>query len=217
MAIDVVIAEDEGLFREMLGVALSSHPGINVVGSVESGEAAVQLARELNPDVMLLDIELGNGLNGIEAGRLIKEENPAVGIVILSSHKDKEYISAIPLENAGGWCYLLKQSVHDLASLTRALEGARSGLMVLDPLLVQALRPSTNGFLDGLTPRQWEVLQFIAQGYSNSAIADRLVLSEKSVENYINAVYQQLQITRGDRVHPRVKAVLLYLQQSTEV
>jgi DNA-binding NarL/FixJ family response regulator len=216
LTIQVVIAEDEGLFRDMPTRALSAHPNISVMHSVGDGESAVKVAREMHPDVVLMDIEMGTGLNGIEAGRLIKEEHPEIGIVILSSHRDKEYVTAMPLERAEGWCYTLKQSVSDVESLTRALEGAASGLMVLDPQLVESLRPGASGQLEGLTPRQWEVLQLIAKGFSNSAIAERLVLSEKSVENYINAVYQQLQITRGDRIHPRVKAVLVYLQQTTE-
>jgi DNA-binding NarL/FixJ family response regulator len=214
VAINVVIVEDEGLFRDMLSVSLDSHPRFEVIGSAGDGATAIQMARDLNPDVVIMDIELGSEPNGIEAGRRIKQENPRMGIVILSSHGDREYLRAIPLEHAQGWCYLLKQSVHDLESLTRALEGAASGLMVLDPLLVQALSPEPNNDREGLTTRRWEVLELIAQGYSNSAIAQKLVLTEKSVENYINAVYQQLQVSRSDRIHPRVKAVLIYLQHS---
>lgn len=216
MATRVMIVEDEGLFRDMLQVSLSSQPGMEVVGAFGDGTSAISTARDLAPDVILMDIELGNGPNGIEAGMRIKEENPKVGIVILSFHKEKEYIGSIPLERAGGWSYLMKRSVTDLAALTRAVEGAAAGLTVLDPALVRSLRPRPGTQLGALTSRQKEVLQFMAQGYSNAAIAQKLFIGEKSVENYINTIYQQLQITRNEPIHPRVKAVLLFIADSQQ-
>ena len=85
----------------------------------------------MGPEVILMDIELGSGPNGIETGHLIKKEKPNVGIVILSVHKDKEYIASLSMEEASGWSYLLKQSVGDTAALSRAIEGAASGFVVL--------------------------------------------------------------------------------------
>lgn len=216
MTIRTMVVEDEGLYREMLCLALNQQPDMQVIYAAEDGVSALQKAKELQPDVILMDIELGRGPNGIETGIAIKEENPKIGIVILSSHREKQYIESIPVNMAGGWSYLLKQSVHDVSSLTRAIQGAMSGLVVIDPQLVMALLPRPGGKLDRLTPRQREVLQIMAQGYNNSAIAQKLVLGEKSVENYINAIYQELEISREDLVHSRVKAVLLYLKESSQ-
>ena len=214
--IRIMIVEDEGLFRDMLRLSLSNHPGLTVVGAAADGTTALLLARELSPDVILMDIELGEGPNGIETGLKIREEQPDAGIVILSLHSDMEYITSLPLAQLGGWSYLKKQSVADLEALTRAVEGAAAGLMVLDPSLVNALRPKPKSSMEALTPRQREVIQLMAQGFSNPAIADRLMLGIKSVENYINAIYQHLGVGQNEPVHPRVKAVLLYLQESRE-
>lgn len=212
--IKVLICEDQGLFRDMLRLTLSTQPRIQVVGAVGDGASAVRMARELHPNVVLMDIELGSEPDGIASGRAIRQADPNVGIVILSMHKDKEYISSIPLSQASGWSYLLKQSVSDVSALVRAIEGSAAGLMVLDPAVVDGLRPVAGSRLSRLTQRQRQVLDLIAQGYNNSAIAEKLVLNEKSVENYINALYQELGISRGEPVHPRVKAVLLYLEES---
>ncbi len=212
--IKVLICEDQGLFRDLLRITLSSQPRVEVVGAVADGVSAIRMAGELKPEVVLMDIELGCEPDGIEAGRQIRRESPKTGIVILSMHKDKEYVASLPSSQASGWSYLLKQSVSDVEALVRGIEGAAAGLMVLDPAVVEGLKPVEGSRLSRLTHRQREVLALIAEGYNNSAIAERLVLNEKSVENYINALYQELGIRRDEPVHPRVKAVLLYLEES---
>ena len=212
--IKVLIAEDEGLFRDMLKICLSSLPNLENLGAVSSGTDAIQAAREQTPDVVLMDIELGSEPNGIEAGRLIRRERPDTGIVILSAHKDKEYLGGLSRDEVSGWSYLLKQSVGDAATLGRAIEGSASGLVVLDPDVVNGLKPKQGSFTARLTPRQLEVLSLMAQGYNNAGIAEQLVLGHKSVENYINAIYQELSISEGDQVHPRVTAVLSIIRDS---
>ena len=117
-------------------------------------------------------------------------------------------------EEASGWSYLLKQSVGDTAALGRAIEGSTAGFVVMDPAVVTGLRPRQGSFASRLTPRQLEVLALMAQGYNNAGIAEKLVLGHKSVENYINAIYQELNVAQTDRVHPRVAAVLGYIQDS---
>jgi DNA-binding NarL/FixJ family response regulator len=211
-----MIVEDENLFQEMLRLTLGAQPGLEVVGAASEGATALQLARDLKPDVVLMDIELGDGPNGIETGIEIKKAVPSIGIVLLSTHKEKEkeYLTSVPLDQSEGWSYLLKQSVGDIDALTRAVEGAASGLVVLDPALVMSLRPKPNTSVGALTARQGDVLKLMAQGFSNSAIAVELSLGRKSVENYINAIYQHLQISGSDPIHPRVKAVLMYMQDS---
>jgi len=212
--IKVLIVEDEGLMRDMLRVSLSAYSNLEVVGAVGDGESAVRAAEELGPDVMLMDIELGDGPSGIEAGHRIRALQPRIGIVILSFHHEKQYIAGLPAERASGWSYLLKQSVTDTAALTRAIEGSAAGFVVLDPAIVEGLRPAANSSLERLTVRQCEVLELMAQGYSNAAIGERLTISQKSVENHINTIFQELGVSREDPVHPRVKAVLSYLQQT---
>lgn len=210
----IAIVDDEALFRELLSRTLSAEPGLEVVGTAADGEAAIRLAEEVSPDVIMMDIELPGELDGIEAALRIKEKTPQVGIVILSAHSDRRYVTSLPLEDSQGWAYLLKQSAPDVAAVVRAIEGSKAGMVVLDPAVVANLQPRRGSAVAKLTPRQQEVLELLAQGYSNAAIAQRLTLSEKSVETYINIIYQGLFLSNEPETHARVKATLLYLENS---
>ncbi len=213
--IKLVIVEDESLYRDLLRVALSQHPNFHVVGAYGDGVAALEAMRHLDTDVAILDIDLRSALNGVQLGLLLRQRWPTLGIVLLSNHGDPQFLSSLPSEVLTGWSYLLKKSVSDVHALQRAIEGATVGLVVLDPQLAGSMRPRPGGALSRLTPRQQEILALIAQGFSNAAIAEQLTLAEKSVENQINLLYQQLGIDRGrNALHPRVKAVLTYLQES---
>ncbi len=214
MGTRTLIVEDEGLMRDLLRSSLDQCSELDVVGCAADGPSGVKMANDLKAEVVLMDIELGSEPNGIEAGRSIRESNPDAGIVLLSSHKDRQYLNAVPLAEARGWSYLTKQSISNLNVLTRAIEGAAAGLNVVDPVIVQSLRPRSSSILASLSPRQLETLKLIAEGYNNTGIARQLVLREKSVENYINTLYQQLQITRTDPIHRRVTATLIYLRES---
>ena len=210
----VLIVEDEGLFRDMLKIYLGSIPNLEVVEAVSDGEAAIEAADRLHPDVVLLDIELGSQPNGIAAGRAIKQHNSNIGIIVLSAHKEREYLNLVAREEYSGWSYLLKQSVSDASSLVRAIEGTASGLVVMDPCVVNSMKPRSGSITSRLTPRQQEVLAMMAQGYNNASIAEKLVLGTKSVENYINAIYQELSLNHDNSLHPRVQAVLSYIRDS---
>ena len=212
--VTILIVEDEGLFRDMLKISLGSLPNLEVVGAVSDGNAAVEAADRLLPDVVLMDIELGCDPNGIAAVRAIKEQHPDIGIIILSAHKEREYLNLMAAQELSGWSYLLKQSVTNAEALVRAIAGAASGLVVMDPSVVDKMRPRQGSLTAGLTPRQQEVLAMMAQGYNNSAIAEHLVLGTKSVENYINAIYQELSLNHNGPLHPRVQAVLSYIRDS---
>ncbi len=210
----ILIVEDEGLFRDMLKISLSSIPGMEVVGAVSDGDAAIEAANRLLPDVVLMDIELGSDPNGVSAGKTIKREHGDMGMVVLSGHREREYLNLVAKDEYMGWSYLLKQTVTDANSLVRAIEGAASGLVVMDPSVVNSMRPRSGSLTGRLTPRQQEVLAMMAQGYNNASIADKLVLGTKSVENYINAIYQELSLNHDGTLHPRVQAVLSYIRDS---
>ena len=210
----LIIVDDEPLFSELLRRTLSTEPGLEVVGVAGDGETAVQLAREVRPNAVVMDIELPGGLDGIEAALRIKAESPETGIVILSAHKDRRYVSSLPIEESPGWSYLLKRSAPDVATIVRAIQGSMAGMVVLDPEVVASLRPRQGSAVARLTPRQQEVLELMAQGYNNTAIAQRLTLTLGAVETHISAIYQELQISGEHDVHARVKATLLFLDDS---
>ena len=209
----ILIAEDEGLYRDLLRVALSGLPHFEVVGSYSSAEDAMAEGPALKPDVAVLDIRLAGAINGVRLGLELRRLLPSLGVVLLSNYQDPEYIAALPRDAVSGWSYLLKRSVGDLATLERAIEGSASGLVVLDPHLVRGLAGDRNRATEELTPRQKEILNLIAQGFTNAAIAQRLTLTLKSVENQINLMYQSLGIEGQDStLQPRVVAVLRYLE-----
>lgn len=213
--IHVLVVEDEGLYRDMLVIALKSTPGLEVVGAASDGQAALAAATELRPDVVITDIDLGSPPNGIELGRQIRKRLPGCGILLLSNHTYRQYLQMIPVAEAAGWSYLLKKSVATVATLVRAVQGVAMGLMVLDPALNEGFHPHSGSRLSRLTARQLQVLRLMSEGHTNAAIAERLSISTKSVENYLTAIYQELCIWQdGSSVHPRVKAVLVYLRET---
>jgi DNA-binding NarL/FixJ family response regulator len=211
----LIVVDDEPLFRELLCSTLSARQDLEVAGVAGDGESAVLLARKEKPDVVLMDIEMPGKIDGIEAALQIKKERPQTGVVILSAHSERRYVTSLPLEDMQGWGYLLKQTAPDLATVVRAIQGSKAGMVVLDPSVVSGLRPRQGSPVARLNPRHQEVLELMAQGYSNAAIARLLKLSRKSVETYINVIYQELQLSHEEDIHARVKATLLYLESSS--
>lgn len=213
--IRVVVVEDEDLFRELLTTSLGRYQQVAVINAYRSGEEALARVQQDSPDVVLLDIDLGTGETGVQIGLRMRRVDPHLGVVLLSNYDEPGLLMSLPSEEAGGWCYLLKKSVSEVSTIIRAIEGAEARLMVLDPFLVRALRPRPKGRVASLTPRQREMLALIAEGYSNAGIAAKLVLSPKSVENYISQVYQALGIDSSEgSKHARVEAALIFLEDS---
>lgn len=210
----LLIVEDEPLWSDLLTRTLSAEPNVQIVGHTRTGETAVTMARELQPAGVLMDIELAGTMDGIEAALQIKEERPATGIVILSAHNDRRYLTSLPLQEKPGWSYLLKQTVPDVATVVRAIQSSIDGMVMLDPGVVMSLRPRRSTALARLTPRKLEVLQLIAQGHNNASIAETLFIAEKSVETYINSIYQDLGVSGEHGIHARVKAALVFLEES---
>jgi DNA-binding NarL/FixJ family response regulator len=212
----VVLVEDEDLFRNLLGVSLGLESDLEVVGSFGDAASALAVAPALQPDVVLLDVELGGGQDGITLGLELRRRLPALGIVVLSQHTDARFLSPLPRAAVTGWSYLLKRSVRDPTVLARAIRGCAAGYVVLDPWLADRQRPKPDSPLARLAPRHREILGLVAQGLTNSAIAERLTITEKSVENALTITYEQLGLDRHDGArHLRVQAVLAYLRDGT--
>lgn len=209
----IIIVEDENLLRDLLKESLNHIPGLSVVGDYADGPSAANQMGGDNPDVALVDINLGPGWNGLETGLQLRKFKPDLGIVLLSNYSRPDLLTTLPRNAASGWSYLLKKSVRNIDTLTRAIQGAAAHLVVLDPELVSAAQARNDSRIRNLTPRQFQILALVAQGYSNSAIAKTLFLSEKSIENHLTTIYSALQIeTSSSQQHARVKAVLAFLE-----
>jgi len=212
--IRVLVVEADSLLRDMLRTVLSTDQRLQIVGSTGDPSEAVRLAGAEQPDVMLVGLDAESERDALALAQSISSSKSGPRVVFLGDRPDRRTLAALPAFRAAGWSYLLRQSVADVATLVRAIDGAAMGLVVLDPLVVESLgRRETR--LSALTRRQIEVLSLMAKGYNNAAIALELVLEEKSVENHINAIFGQLNLSRDNAAHPRVKAVLLYLQETS--
>lgn len=210
--ISVLIVEADGLLRDMLHTVLRAESGLQIVGVTGETAEAIAIATAASPDVALIGLDHDTEQEALGVAQAMSASS--VRVVFLGEHPDRRTLAALPAFRAAGWSYLLRQSVSDVATLVRAIGGAAMGLVVLDPLVVESLgRRDTR--LSTLTKRQLEVLSLMAKGHNNAAIARALVLEEKSVENHINAIFGQLNLSRDNAAHPRVQAVLLYLQETT--
>ena len=213
----VLIAEDQTILRETYLHLLEDTPRLEVVDSVPDGAAAVECARQLKPDVVLMDIQMPR-LNGIEAARQIRDFLPNVGIVLLSHYSERQYAEAFLQDGTAGKAYLLKTTLSEPASLLRAIEVVVDGGAILAPEIQnELLRLASNdpfARLSDLTRREMDVLKLMAEGYTNISIAQKLSISERTVESHVNNIFSKLNLTSEAMRNPRVMAVKLFLQAS---
>ena len=211
----VLVVEDEELFRQMLVSKLSAYQELEIVGEASTGEEAIELAQKLGPEVVLMDIELGGDLNGIQAGKAIRSTAPATGIVVLSSHTEKEFIATVLEGGAAGWSYLLKKNVRDADALVRGITGSAWGTVVVDSQVIEGLKPRAHTPVSRLTEEEIKIIELVAQGYTDAAIAANLdIIDELVVQECLGGIYDALGIESDNEIDPRVKAVVAYLEQT---
>ncbi len=201
----VVLADDHPAFRAGLRLMLSDQPGVTVVGEAESGEGVVDLVAMERPDVVLMDIRMP-GLDGIEATRRIVRDRPETGVVVLTMFEDDDTVFAAMRAGARG--YLLKEA--DGEEIVRAITAIAAGEAIFGPSIARKVAaffsspsPRSAAF-PSLTERESEVLQLIAAGRGNAAIAQELVLTLKTVRNHVSNIFGKLQV--ADRAEAIVKA-----------
>lgn len=217
--IRVVFAEDNYLVREGTAALLTNTPEIDLVGTATDFEELLLAVDELRPDAVLTDIRMPptNTTEGIDAARKIRGEHPEIGVVVLSQFAEEEYAYELLKDGAAGLGYLLKERVADVTELVRALSEVASGGSVLDPKVVEALVSAKDRMahspLAKLTDREREVLEHMAQGQNNAAIAKSLFLTERAVEKHINSLFHKLALSEEPEVHRRVMAVLAFLRE----
>jgi DNA-binding NarL/FixJ family response regulator len=208
----VVIAEDQVLLREGLG-RLFEDAGHEVAASLGDARNLVAATAGHRPDLLVVDVRMPPTFTdeGARAASRVKEEHPDVGVLVLSQHIETQY--AVELVRLGGFGYLLKDRVLDVAEFLDAAERVASGGSALDPNVVASLvAPSAgDGRLAELTDREREVLELMAEGLTNAAIGKRLYLSERTVEAHVRHVLMKLDIPQSEDGHRRVLAVLAHL------
>jgi DNA-binding NarL/FixJ family response regulator len=208
-----VIAEDQVLLRDGLERLFedSGHAVVAAVGDADRLRGAVS---EYVPDLAVVDVRMPptHTDEGIRAARWIRDAHPNVGVLVLSQHV--ESAGVVDLVSQGGFGYLLKDRVLDVADFVEAAERVARGGSALDPKVVSSLVGGERG-TDGLavlSAREREVLGLMAEGLTNSAIARRLVLTERTVEGHVRSVLMKLDLPAGEDAHRRVLAVIAYLR-----
>jgi DNA-binding NarL/FixJ family response regulator len=215
----VVFAEDNYLVREGTAALISARDDVDLAAVVGDLDALLAAVEEHSPEAVLTDIRMPptHTTEGIQAAKRIRAEHPDVGVVVLSQYAEEEYAYELLKDGAAGLGYLLKERVADVEELVRALHEVARGGSVLDPKVVEALVARKDRMahspLAQLTDREREVLEHMAQGKNNAAIARSMFLTERAVEKHINSLFHKLGLSEETEIHRRVMAVLTFLRE----
>ena len=218
--IGVVLADDSYLVREAVTHVLADADGIEVLASCGDSESLLKAVADSHPDVVVTDIRMPptESDEGLRVAATLRETHPEVGVVVLSQFAEPEYGLALLEGGSEGRAYLLKERVQHRGQLIAAIETVADGGSVIDAKVVETLvdarKRAESSPLAELTPRELEILTFVARGHSNQAIADELVLTKRAVEKHINAIFLKLNLTYATDVSRRVKAALIYLAEA---
>jgi DNA-binding NarL/FixJ family response regulator len=214
----VVIVEDNALLREGV-VALLRERDIDVVAQAEDGPGLLRIVAGHKPDLAIVDVRLAPSFTdeGLRAAIEARRRHPGLAVLILSQYVEPVYTAELLAEGEGGVGYLLKERVGDVRAFIDALERVAAGGTALDrevvAQLVEARRGGGNGgALETLTPREREVLELMAEGRTNAAIARKMVVRPGAVEKHISNIFSKLDLPASDDDHRRVLAVLTFLQ-----
>jgi DNA-binding NarL/FixJ family response regulator len=219
MPIRIALGEDSLIVREGVRQLLAIDPEVEIVAAVGDQFSLHQACEDADPDVVLTDIRMPptHTDEGIRLAAELRTSHPEIGVVILSQFSDPSYALALLEQGSDGRAYLLKERVHNRAELMAAIRAVAAGGSMIDPKVVEALVAARSRVehspLNELTARELEVLAEIAQGKSNTAIAEALFLTKRAVEKHINAIFWKLGLAEGTDVSRRVKAALMFLSE----
>jgi DNA-binding NarL/FixJ family response regulator len=211
----VVVADDSVLLREGV-VRLLEENGFEVVGQAGDAEDLIRKVKAHKPDVAVVDIRMPptNTDDGLRAALEIRAELPGTGVLVLSQYVEEGYALDLVGESAGGVGYLLKDRVADVDRFVDSVKRVADGGSALDPEVVSQLvgRARRDDPIDELTPREREVLELMAEGRSNNAIAEHMTVTERAVEKHVTSIFGKLGLAPAPEDHRRVLAVLAFLR-----
>jgi DNA-binding NarL/FixJ family response regulator len=211
----LIVADDSLLLREGIS-RLLVEAGFQVVGLASDADEALAQVEQHKPDVAIVDIRMPptNSDEGLKAAQEIRAHHPDVGVLVLSQHVELGLAARLLAENAAGMGYLLKDRITDLDEFAAAIRRVGAGGSALDPAIVSQLlgRRRNDDVLEHITVREREVLALMAEGYSNQAIADRLVVTVRAVEKHVTSIFDKLGLPVTTDSHRRVLAVLAFLR-----
>jgi DNA-binding NarL/FixJ family response regulator len=212
----VIVGEDQPIVREGI-VRVLEDAGIEVVSVAGDAVELLGKARAYRPDVVVTDIQMppDNTDDGLRAAQAIRATLPGTGVVVLSQYLEDRYALDLVGDRADGVGYLLKERVADLGTFVEAVRRVARGGSWLDPLVVERMinRRRVAGPVGALTPREREVLELMAQGLSNTGIAEQFVVTVAAVERHVTSIFAKLGLHAETQAHRRVLAVLRYLER----
>jgi DNA-binding NarL/FixJ family response regulator len=216
-ALRVAVADDSVLLREGL-VRVLEDAGVEVVGSFGDAETLLAAVPDLEPDAVVLDVRMPPTFRdeGVRAAIELRRRHPGIAILLLSQYVEVAYAQELLAAGTGGVGYLLKDRVVSLDEVRDALERVAAGGMVLDPEVISQLLARRHDPLAALTPREREVLELMAQGRTNVAIASALFIGVGAVEKNVSAIFAKLGLDDTGEDHRRVLAVVAYLQNGAD-
>jgi DNA-binding NarL/FixJ family response regulator len=211
----IVVAEDSALLRDGLTRMLTDH-GHDVVGAIDDAVGLSQLVEREDADLVVLDVRMPptHTDEGIRAALELRSQWPSLPLVVLSQYVEENYASELLAGDLGGIGYVLKDRVTEVSQFVETVERVAQGGTAVDPEVVSQLLARTRRQrpIADLTPREREVLGLMAEGRSNAAIADELVITQRAVEKHVKNIFQKLRLAPADTDHRRVLAVLRYLE-----
>jgi DNA-binding NarL/FixJ family response regulator len=211
----VLVADDSVLLREGL-VRLLQESGCEVVAQAGDADELLRKARAHKPEVAIVDVRMPpeNTDDGLRAALKIRSEHPETGVLVLSQYIEEQYAVELIGETSEGIGYLLKERITDVSTLLEAVHRVAAGGSIIDPQVVSQLlrRHRQQDPLEELSEREREVLELMAEGRSNHAIASRLVISERAVEKHVTSIFSKLKLPPAEDDHRRVLAVLTFLR-----
>jgi DNA-binding NarL/FixJ family response regulator len=217
VTIRVVFGEDSYIAREGVLRVLDVEEDIEIVATCSDFDTLRLTVGEVQPDVVLTDIRMPptHTDEGIRLAAELRVTQPDVGVVVLSQYAEPFYAIKLLEDSSDRRAYLLKDRVRCRGDLTRALREVAAGRSVIDPriveLLLTAQRQRENSRVETLTPREQEILALVGEGWSNAAIAERIVITKRAVERHINSIFSKLDLGDSENISRRVKAAMLYL------
>ena len=211
----VAVADDSVLLREGIVKVLESE-GFDIVGQSGTADDLMLKVRSYAPDVAVVDIRMPptHTDEGLRAAQEIREKHPGTGVLVLSQYVEADYALELLADSAEGVGYLLKDRVSDIKDFAAAVRRVGEGGSALDPAIVSQLvgRRRKDDPIDALTPREREVLELMAEGRSNRAIAERMFVTERAVEKHVTSIFGKLRLPASSDDHRRVLAVLALLR-----
>ena len=219
MAIRLVLAEDNYLVREGVRRLLETQPEVEIAGVCGDLDSLLAAVDRERPDVVVTDIRMppDSRDEGLQVADRLRDTHPEIGVVVLSQYSEPSYGLQLLDRGSDGRAYLLKDRIRYRGQLVSAIETVARGGSMIDAKVIDALitarTAAESSPLGELTPRELEILSFVARGHSNQAIADELVLTKRAVEKHINAIFLKLGLADAHDVSKRVAAALMFLAE----